>query len=149
MYMASFDCTRYDLPAEMDQSYFRFDRDLRKVKAALRKMTVAEDRKYAKLILLKHYKILNDVYKRYCKIGGDIHWLTEFGWSSMMRDCKVVRDDEEEELFKQMFHDLYNYHHYHFHNQRNAANSKHSIQLSLVYGEEKFFDKDPWTGMCI
>ena len=46
------------------------ERDMRKIKVSLLeyKLEEAEQRKYAKLCILKYYDLLTSIYKRYCKI---------------------------------------------------------------------------------
>eukprot|EP01083_Nonionella_stella_P299976 1021756_1 len=49
-----------------------------------------EERKYAKLSILKYYDLLYQTFVTYCKIGGDKDWLTQKGWETLCKDLGIV-----------------------------------------------------------
>ena len=115
------------------------ERDLRKIKVSLLeyKLEEAEQRKYAKLCILKYYDLLTSIYKRYCKIGRDTQWMTMFGWISLLRDCGMVKTENDEQEFIDIYHSVYQYHHKH-----------HHVTATPMYGNE-LKDTDPWTGVWV
>jgi len=143
------DVTAYNIPTQQP-AVNEIERDLRKIKVSLLeyRLEEAEQRKYAKLCILKHYDLLSSIYKRYCKIGRDTQWMTMFGWISMVRDCGLIRSQGDEQRFSALFHRVYQYHHDNMHSARNkTAKSRHSINQSALYGQNHLHDKDPWTGI--
>ena len=60
------------------------ERDLRKITESMKDLD-EEQRKYAKLSLLKYYDILFETFRKYCKIGGDKDWLTKKGWIALYK----------------------------------------------------------------
>lgn len=91
------DPKEYEIP-QHNPARFHIERDLRKIKYALLDMgdkpEKADQRKYAKMAILKHYKLLTSIYQRYCKIGGDSEWMTLKGWTSLLKDCELIEDEE-------------------------------------------------------
>lgn len=130
------DPTGYILP---DQQIERSDIecDLQKIKVPLfeYKVEETEQRKYAKLCILKYYDLLTSIYRRYCKIARDTQWMTMFGWMSLLRDCGMVTNPDDEQQYIDIFHSVYQYHH---------QNSE-----TLSYGVSNLKDNDPWTGLWI
>ena len=59
------------------------ERDLRKITESIKDLD-EDQRKYAKLSILKYYDILFETFCRYCKIGGDKYWLTQNGWNALI-----------------------------------------------------------------
>ena len=99
--------------------------------------------------MLKHYDLLSAVYKKYCKIGGDVHWLTCDGYLSLLRDCNLLSMNDEGVMPKyvSIFDATYAHHAHSNHSKKNEfLRSNHSVQLSGLYGQKPFFSKDPWTG---
>ena len=142
------DSLSFKLPEDEPQKS-QIERDLRKIKVSLLeyKLEEAEQRKYAKLCILKYYDLLTSIYKRYCKIGRDTQWMTMFGWISLLRDCGMVKMQIDEQQYVDIFHRVYQYHHEHFHSaHHDRKHSRHTIQQSETYGDTHLHDKDPWTG---
>ena len=139
------DPTEYKLPEDRTDR-FHLERDLRKLKIGLLRIHKSQPRKLAKLAILKHYDLLTSIYKKYCKIGGDQHWMTFNGWIQLMKDVRLVKkvQDAETRIYCEIFDDVYQYHHEHQHVYN--ENKKHGPQLSGLYGGVDFQDPDPWTG---
>lgn len=150
------DPSTYNLPT-MNPDLFHFERDLRKIKTSLERVSDCAQRKYAKIAILKHYNLLAMIYRKYCKIGGDIHWLTLHGWMAMLRDARILSDESVCHPFIELFHSTYNYHRKFMDNAKENQSgrdskgihhgSRHKVQLSDLFGDEEFHDKDPWTGV--
>ena len=139
----------YTLPTS-NPALSHMKRDMRKIKVSLLeyKLEGAEQRKYAKLCILKYYDLLTSIYKRYCKIGRDTQWMTMFGWISLLRDCGMAKTHSDEQQYIDVFGRIYQYHHEHLHSARKDMNhSRHSISQSGMYGDAHLHDKDPWTGV--
>lgn len=146
------DPSSYKFPAQ-EPARGRIERDLRKIRVSLLNIHIenAEQRKYAKLCILKHYDLLTSIYKRYCKIGRDMHWMTMIGWISLLRDCGLL--DEELDLeeggheilrYRDILMGIYKYHRDHLHSaRRNRSKSRHTVQQSQMYGDAHFMDKVP------
>merc|ERR1719474_545366 len=104
---------KYELPKEKT-SRFHIERDLRKLRIGLLKMDSADSRKLAKLSILKHYDLLTAIYKKYCKLGGDKHWMTFNGWILLMKHCRWIKSKDDKDriahLCVEVFHDTYEYH---------------------------------------
>ena len=145
----------YDLPTQAERG--DMERDLRKIKLSLLEYRSqeenqntseenekiaeeAEQRKLAKLCILKYYDLLTSIYKRYCKIGRDTQWMTMYGWMNLLHDSGMIDGPEYEihyELqWKEIFHEMYQYHHEEFH----SASTLRYTDVSYLS------DDDPWTG---
>eukprot|EP01083_Nonionella_stella_P308875 1091660_1 len=135
------DRSEYVLPLESKDAMFHLERDLRKIKFSIKNIAVSDQRKYAKIMILKHYTILSAIYTKYCKIGGDRHWLNYDGYISLLRDVGVITMEHNNDRYFEVFHSLFESHH-----QKQKVN-KHSTQLSGMYGHQSFHDSDPWTGI--
>eukprot|EP01084_Bolivina_argentea_P159734 278204_1 len=83
----------------------------------------------------------------YSKLGGDIYWLTMFGWMELMRDCKLITIENDTNIYFNLFHTIYKHYHHTKQLSVNNNNNKHSTQLSALYGTQTFYDKDPWSGI--
>merc|ERR1719439_189197 len=109
-------------------------------------MDSADSRKLAKLAILKHYDLLTAIYKKYCKLGGDQHWMTFNGWILLMKHCRWIRSiadtDRIAQLCVEIFNDTYQYHHARQYID-DGVKSKHGLQLSAMYGAEYFYDANP------
>lgn len=134
----------YKLPLEEKDSMKNLERDMRKMHQGLHDQS-RNQRKYSKLAILKHYNCLCAVYDRYCKLGGDRHWLTMDGYMWMLKDASIPNKDSTctNETCKQLFSITYKMHH----RLQSRHSSKHKIKLSTLYGDDKFHDPDPWTGI--
>ncbi|ETO26774.1 hypothetical protein RFI_10360, partial [Reticulomyxa filosa] len=135
-------------PTEMKN----LERDLRKMNDGLEGLS-ADDRKYTKLVVIKHYDLLFRTFRRYCKIGGDTHWMTETGWVQLLLDCNVSTKSIEKcdkEGFEELFHRVFNNH------QRPKSKNKGkgklkalklSHQRSMSALGNLGLSDDPWTGI--
>jgi len=143
------DPIKYKLP-EKKGDLKDIDRDLRKLKIGLLRMDSSDSRKLAKLSILKHYDLLTAIYKKYCKLGGDKHWMTFNGWILLMKHCRWIKSKEDKDRVAQLcveiFDDTYQYHHAKQHIY-DGANGKHVAYLSGMYGDGQFHDINPWTGV--
>ena len=148
----------YDLPTQAERG--DMERDLRKIKLSLLEYrsepsqeenqntseeneTIAEEaeqRKLAKLCILKYYDLLTSIYKRYCKIGRDTQWMTMYGWMNLLRDSGMIEGPDYvahyEVQWDEIFQEMYQYHHEEFHPKINTTR----------YGVSYLSDDDPWTG---
>ena len=126
----------------------------------------ANQRRFAKMVILKHYNLLTSIYQRYCKIGGDTEWMTISGWTSLLTDCGLIDDaaldrgvhdnhsghhrkhsGHHHKKYVDIFRRVYSYHQHYLHSKRNCHTKK--VSLSDLYGDMPLNDKDPWTGQWI
>jgi len=149
------DPASFDFP-EQNPALFHLERDLRKIKVSLLDLGSSpedsQQRRFAKMAILKHYKLLTAIYRRYCKIGCDLEWMTLRGWTSLLRDCGLVDSTSsslssisQKKKYGDIFRKTYCYHQHYLHSQRHAKNES----LSKLYGEMPIQDTDPWTGIWI
>ena len=134
----------YDLPTEEKDAMQNLERDMRKMSEGLHDKSPIQ-RKYSKLAILKHYKMLMSVYQRYCKLGQDRHWLTMDGFLWMLRDAAIPDKNSTctTQACKQLFNITYKMHH----RLQSRHQSRHRIKISASYGDSIFHDSDPWTGI--
>jgi len=125
------------------------ERDLRKLQMGLQDLD-GEQRKYAKLSVLKYYDILFEVFRRYCKIGGDKHWLTASGWTALINDAFIADKKSEtctasacEALFKQ----VYDSHHGGGGKPARARQQHVKNMTTTALNLAEWNDEDPWTGV--
>ncbi|ETO00705.1 hypothetical protein RFI_36734 [Reticulomyxa filosa] len=90
----------------------KLERDLRKFERGLEGLST-DERKYTKLIFIKHSDLLHKTFRRYCKIGGDPHWITASGWVQMLLDCYVSTksiDNCDKNGFQELFGRVFSSH---------------------------------------
>jgi len=151
------DPSTYFLPTHKHQR-FLLTRDLRKmgISSLSTQCGTSSLRALSKRCILKHYALLTALFRTYCHIGGDKHWLTEHGWTALLRDAHLIQNDKpkhksqnSDSTMGEIFARTYAHHRAHSHSAKQSDKSKHSVQLSTLYGDESFFDKDPWTGIWL